>query len=254
MKLGIDIGNTRIGMAFLNGSKIKPFGGLLMQQSSKDITDQLARLLKVVLERHPETEEALIGSVVPKMTAVVEKACRQAGLKFVVIGRDIKIPIQNNYRAPKQVGIDRLLCAYAARELYGAPLIVIDFGTAITFEVVSKSGAYEGGLIIPGIQMSLDSLSQRTALLPRVEQVKKPEHLIGQNTQESILSGVLNGYGAMCDGLVDRFLKSQNKQSFKIILTGGYANLMKSLMVRKVQQVDEELVYKGMTLLVSDKK
>jgi len=250
MKLGIDIGNTKIGFALLNGLKVKPIGGVLMNQQAKDIFFQLAQLAEVVRRRYPGIKDVRVGSVVPKMTAAVEKACRNAGLKVVVIGRDLKVPIKNNYRNPKQVGIDRLLCAFAAKELYGEPLIVIDFGTAITFEVISAAGAYEGGLIIPGIQMSLDSLSQKTALLPRVERVAKPEHLIGKNTEESILSGVLNGYGVMCDGLIERFMKiTQSKQPCKIVLTGGYAKLIKGLMTHKVHQVDEELVYKGMSLI-----
>lgn len=249
MKLGIDIGNTRITLATFKAARVKVLGGVLTRQASAVMSLELSRLFKKILKSHPQIREAVIGSVVPSATRIVERQARLAGLKVVVVGRDTDVPIKNNYKFPKQVGIDRLLCAYAAKVLYGAPLIVIDFGTAITFEVVSKSGDYEGGLIIPGIQLSLDSLSQKTALLPRVENVRKPKHLIGQTTQESILSGVLHGYGAMCDGLIDQFLKSRPKQKFKIILTGGYAPLIRALMSRRVDCVNEDLVFQGMALL-----
>ena len=119
-----------------------------------------------------------------------------------IIGRDIVVPIKNRYKNPKQVGQDRLVGAYGAMKIYGCPLIVVDLGTAITFDVISPKGEYLGGAIVPGIRLSAESLFLKTALLPHIE-IQAPRHIIGKTTQESMLSGLFYGYGSLCRGIID---------------------------------------------------
>ena len=135
------------------------------------------------------------------------------------------MPMENNYN-PKQIGQDRLVGAYAAKVLYGFPAIIIDFGTATTFDVVNGKGEYDGGLIVPGIRLSTETLFQKTALLPRIENIQAPKNLVGKNTQDSILSGLFYGYGTMSSGLID-LIEKKIKGKAKVIITGGYTSLMK---------------------------
>ena len=165
-----------------------------------------------------------------------------------MIGRDIKVPIKNNYLDPQQVGQDRLVGAYATKCLYGFPAIIIDFGTAITFDVISSKGEYEGGMILPGMRLSAESLFQKTALLPQIHTIKKPHSIVGKTTQESILSGLFYGYAAMCSGLID-LLFSQMKGKPKVIATGGHAVVMKNFISSRITNIDPDLVFKGLALI-----
>ncbi len=161
-------------------------------------------------------------------------------------GKNLRIPIKNNYRAVRQVGQDRLACAYAAKVLYGVPAIVIDFGTALTMDIVSAQSAYEGGVIVPGIRLSLRALAEHTALLPQVK-IQKPSYLIGRNTQESILSGMFHGYTALIEGLVAKMKKQLGKRAL-VVLTGGYGNFMGTSLKRCVDKLEPDLVLKGLLL------
>ena len=139
--------------------------------------------------------------------------------------------------------------AYAALQLYGKPVIIIDLGTAITFDVVSSKREYLGGAIVPGLRLSAEALFLKTALLPQIA-IKAPKSVIGRTTQESILSGLFYGYGCLCRGFIE--LMSQQLHSRpKVIMTGGHTHLMKKFISPKVRIIDEHLVHKGMALLVS---
>ena len=146
------------------------------------------------------------------------------------------------------MGQDRLVNAFAAKAIYGSPCVIIDFGTAITFDIVSKRGQYLGGLILPGIEISLASLYEKTALLPKVK-LKDAPYIIGKDTKNSMRGGILFGFGAMCDGLVSRYRKILGK-STKVIATGGNASLMKKY-AKSIQIVDEDLILKGLNLIAS---
>jgi type III pantothenate kinase len=196
-----------------------------------------------------EVEKIVICSVVPKSTGILRRKIKRIfGFQPLTVGRDVKIPIVNKYKSPRQVGKDRLLCAFAARELYGAPAVVIDLGTAITFDGISPKGEYLGGAIIPGLRLSAEALFEKTALLPRVH-IAEPKRVIGRTTEESIQSGLFHGYGALCDGMVHRLAEEMNCRP-KVVMTGGYAGIMEKFMKGPVAAVDEELIFKGMGLLV----
>ncbi|MBU4333706.1 MAG: type III pantothenate kinase, partial [Candidatus Omnitrophica bacterium] len=123
---------------------------------------------------------------------------------------------------------------------------------AITFDIVSKKGEYEGGMIIPGIRLSAESLFKNTALLPHVDVIEEPEELIGKDTKQSILSGIFFGYGEMCSGLIKNISKNIKGRP-KVIITGGFADLMKKYLSKKVTKVDPDLVFKGLGLLCGKK-
>lgn len=244
--LAVDVGNTYIHFAFFLGDKI------VRRDSVKTVQTELAlkRSVAAVLKRL-RVDQVLVCSVVPAVTKVLEPLFQKSlGVKAGIIGRDIIVPIKNRYSNPKQVGQDRLVCAYAASEMYGHPAIVIDLGTAITLDVVSARREYLGGIIVPGIHITAETLFERTALLPLVE-ITKPKHLIGKDTQGSILSGIFYGYGEMLKGLIG-LLSKDSKTAPKVILTGGHAKLMAEYIKDKVKIVEPDLVFKGILLLAKN--
>jgi len=254
MLLAIDIGNTNISIAVMQGMKTRKLYKIDTKTSDKMRQTQVTAVLLNIIKKKMYIHEIVMCSVVPQIEKVVDKLIHKYfGLSPKVIGKDIKVPIKNNYKNPNQVGQDRLVCAYAAKTLYGQPTIVIDFGTAITFDVVSQKGAYEGGLILPGILLSVESLFSKTALLPKISNIRIPKNLVGKETKESILSGIFYGYGAMSCGLIKEI--SQKIQGYpKVIVTGGHTRLMRKFIARKITKIDQNLVFKGMSLLVSHKE
>ena len=239
MLLAIDVGNTNITFGIFKGNKvIKRFNIPTNAYNSKNLNKNLGKL---------NIEDAIVCSVVPHVTRILEKDLRRALRKSpLIIGKTLKVPIKNLYRNPKQVGQDRLVNAFAAVKLYGAPLIVVDFGTAITFDVISKDKEYLGGMILPGLRISLDALAQRTALLPKVA-LEKPRGLIGRDTKSSMLSGIVFGFAALTDDLAMRIKKSIGKGA-KVIGTGGNINLIGKY-CRKINKVDDNLTLKGLNLI-----
>jgi len=243
--LAIDIGNTNITIGLFRGGKL-----VKRLKTPTDSYYRYGRCLSGICGLAGRTSAALdviISSVVPlalsRLMAALNKATR---CKISIVGRDIKAPIRNLYRVKSEVGQDRLVNALAAKSLYGSPSVIIDFGTAITFDVVSGKGEYLGGLIFPGIEMSLSSLYKNTALLPKVE-LKPALSIIGRDTEDSIRGGILFGLGAMCDALSARYRKMLGSKT-RIIATGGNASLIKRY-AKSIQIVDEDLTLKGLKLI-----
>ena len=243
MLLAIDIGNTTIGFAVINKK------GRIKTVAIIDSAAQASKIKAVVhkILRDQVISRAIICSVVPKVSKTLENLLRKT-LPVEIIGRDILVPIKNRYKNPKQVGQDRLVGAYGAMKIYGCPLIVVDLGTAITFDAISHKGEYLGGAIVPGIRLSAESLFLKTALLPKIE-IQAPRQIIGKTTQESMLSGLFYGYGSLCKGMID-LLSSQmsfprKRESIKVVMTGGHTHLMKKFVSPKIRIIDEDLVFKG---------
>ena len=241
--LAVDIGNTNINCGlFLSGRLAKRFS-----VPTKDKTLYQADLKKYLTVT---VDDIIICSVVPLSCQAIEKTLRKIiGIKPKVLGRDLNVPIKNLYFAPKQVGQDRLVNAYAAVKLYGSPVVVADFGTAVTFDVVSLRKEYLGGLILPGLNISLDALFERTALLPRIK-LSRPNGLIGKNTRDSILSGIVYGFAALTDDLIKR-LRSQMGKNTKAIGTGGNISLIGPY-CKKLQVIDQDLTLKGISLIYQE--
>lgn len=242
MILAIDIGNTNAGFALI--SKTGRIRECFKRPSNKiGLPRAIAKIKKASLDK------IIIVSVAPKALKAV-KACLKKHLPKVplfIVGSNISVPIKCEYNK-KEVGQDRLVTAYAAKVLYGTPILIIDFGTAVTFDAVSKTGAYLGGLILPGIKMSLNSLSENTAMLPRTF-LKEPRALIAKNTVSSIRSGMIHGYASMCDGMVTLFRKKLGK-SLKVVATGGDAPLI-TRYTKSLKKIDVSLSIKGLHLITA---
>jgi len=243
MILTIDIGNTTIALAAVQRTKV-------MDLKRLDTGADIRKVLASFRKKGYKFKVAVISSVVPKLTQKVEQITHKyANTKTIVVGRDLVVPLKNLYKNPKQVGQDRLVGAYAALLLYGKPVIVIDLGTAITFDIVSARGEYMGGAIVPGLRLSAESLFLKTAMLPKIA-LKAPKSVIGRTTKESILSGLFYGYGCLCHGFIE-LISRQLKAKPKVVMTGGHTRLMKKFISPKIRIIDEHLVHKGMALLVS---
>ena len=244
MLLAVDIGNTNISFAIFKGDKIiRKFNIPTKNYSAKLLKNKLGKTGLV---------RCVICSVVPKVTGALAKDLKRLlGVPSYIIGKDIKVPIKNLYRRPYQVGWDRLVNAYAGVRFYGSPLILIDFGTAVTFDVVSKKREYLGGMILPGLQISLDALNERTALLPRVR-LNKPREFIGRDTESSMLSGIIYGFAAISDELSERIRLKIGSRA-RVIGTGGNINLIKPYCVR-IDKADADLTLKGLNLIYKKNK
>ncbi|MCD4779592.1 MAG: type III pantothenate kinase [Candidatus Omnitrophica bacterium] len=248
MVLAIDIGNTHVSMAMMRGNK--SFGvRFVSSQLSATRLKKDVRLEITRLERQKFFySRVLICSVVPMLTSIVCAVVKQTGASVSVVGQDVLVPIRNSYHVPGQVGMDRLVISYAAKYFYGCPCAVIDFGTALTVDIISRQGAYEGGLIVPGLRLAADSLAEHTALLPRIGDFTVPRAIIGRDTHNSIMIGLVWGYRSMIEGLIRRLRKRLRSDDLKIIATGGHADLLQ-YQQSPVDTVDKNLIFKGLSLL-----
>lgn len=249
--IAIDIGNTNITLgAFKNECLIAKCK--IPAHTYSIYESGLKSLYKKAGLCFSEEHDVIISSVVPVVLArLVMHLNKMAKCRITILGRDKKAPIKNLYKVKSEVGQDRLVNAYAAKMLYGTPAVIIDFGTAVTFDLISKKGDYLGGLIMPGIGISLSSLYEKTALLPKVE-LKDAPHIIGRDTVNSMRGGILFGFGAMCDGLVVKYRKIFGK-SLKVISTGGNASLIKKYS-DSIQILDEDIALKGLYLIANRDK
>jgi len=239
MLLTVDIGNTNINFGIFKGLRlVKKF--LI---PTKDYS--IHRLEGKLGEYH--ISDSIIASVVPKACNILEKDLKSLfSSRPCVLGKNTKVPIINLYRNPSKVGQDRLVNAYAGVMLYGAPLVLIDFGTAITIDVVSKKKEYLGGLIIPGLGISLTALAKHTALLPRIK-LSAPKELIGNDTKNSILSGIVYGFSALADNLTER-IKDKIGKGAKVVATGGDIGLIAKYS-KCIDKADRDLTLKGLNII-----
>jgi len=241
MLLAIDIGNTNINIAiFSKKGKIRK----RYSQATKEL--KLLPIIKTIAKKE-SIDKIIMVSVVPKRTLSVKRILKRyfKGIRIYILGKNITVPIKCAYKK-NEVGQDRLATAFAAKILYGLPILIVDFGTAVTFDAVSEKNIYIGGLIVPGIKMSLDSLYERAAMLPRTY-LKATRSFIGKNTTSSIRNGLIYGYSSLCEGIINMFKKHVEKK-IKIVATGGDAELIASY-TKSIKKVDKDLTLKGLFFL-----
>lgn len=254
MLLAIDIGNTNISFGIFSATNRGGFAENYGERKERvarrfDILtkDYNFQKLKKRLSGAVNINDSIVCSVVPKATEALEKDLKRlSGKPPYIIGKNIEVPIKNLYRRPGEVGQDRLVNAYAGVALYGFPLIVVDFGTAVTFDVISKNKEYSGGMILPGLRISLSVLAQETALLPKIH-LQSPKEFIGSSTKESMLSGIVYGFAALTDDLTKR-IKGKIGTKALVIGTGGDINLI-GRYCRMLDKIDKDLTLKGLNLI-----
>ncbi len=236
-----DIGNTSILFGYYVNTKLQKTWRLATFSVS-------ASTLKILSRQFPlkEAEALVIASVVPHATRVLVKHFTPyLRGKVCVAGKNLPIPIKNLYDNPREVGVDRLMNAVAIHQKHAHDAIIVDFGTAITFDVVTKKGEYLGGVIAPGIEISLEALYQRTALLPKIR-LQRPRSIIGRNTIESIRAGCTFGIGGLCERVIEE-IKKRCRLNPRIYATGGYARFM-SRYLRKKAYILDHLTLEGIRL------
>ena len=250
MLLAIDIGNTQIVVGiYESGTLIHDFR---LQSSTSRTLDEYHALLRSLVANcgvdPDEVSAAIMASVVPPLTECIRSACEKAfAVDVINVGPGIKTGVKIHYEDPREVGADRIVNAVAAYALCKTQAIVVDFGTATTFDCVSANGDYLGGVICPGIQISADALFARAARLPRTA-LTAPDRTIGRRTEESMRSGIVFGYAAMIEGLVARLKTEMGARPTKILATGGLAPLIAEH-APVIDEVHPQLTLDGLRLI-----
>lgn len=255
MLLAVDIGNTNIEFGVFEKRELKcRFRlGTNREITSDEIGLFLTQFFVINGISKENIEDVVITTVVPQVMYSVNNAMRKyIGKTPLVVGDNLPCPVQNLYDNPKEVGADRLVNTLAAYSSYGGPLVVVDFGTATTFDVVSKTGAYLGGAIYPGIKISVEALFEKTAKLPRVELVKS-DFAIGKNTVGSMQAGILFGYvGAV--GNIVRKMGEELGEPPRVIATGGLSRLIGEMQPGLFYAVDRTLTLDGLAIIYEGRK
>lgn len=249
MLLVVDVGNTQTVLGLYEGEDL--VHDFRIESSKNRTHDEYHVLLRSLLEvaevERDEVEAAILGSVVPAITETLERAVSLAfGFAPLVVGPGIKTGMPILYENPREVGADRIVNAVAAYAIVEGAVIVVDFGTATTFDVVSPKGEYLGGVIAPGIRISADALFSHAAKLPRVE-VAKPPRVVGRNTIHSMQSGIVFGYVGLVDGMVER-IRVELGYELTVLATGGLARLVEPES-ETIERVEENLTLDGLRIL-----
>jgi type III pantothenate kinase len=251
--LAVDVGNTNVvlGVFDLERGPESPLLCSWRLATSKERTLDEYGLSTLALLRHrgleaSEVKQVVISSVVPPLHPVLDAWARvyfETAPFWIEPGirTGLKIAIDN----PLELGADRLVNAVAGLERFGSPLVVVDFGTATTFDVVNGKKEYLGGLIVPGLKISAEALFQRASRLPRVE-IAEPERLVGRNTVQAMQAGLFYGYVGQVDGILDRLLEEHPGAA--IVATGGLARILAPA-TRHIRQVEPELTLEGLRML-----
>jgi type III pantothenate kinase len=249
MLLAIDVGNTHTVVGLFDGEKLRRHWRLLTEhaRTADEYSVVLWNLQRMSGIEPSEIQGIIVSNVVPQMQSTIDAMCAATyGRAPLVVGPGIRTGMPILYDNPREVGADRIVNAVAAYERYHGLAIVVDFGTATTFDVVSPKGEYLGGVITPGIGISLEALYSRTAKLHPVELVRPPR-VVGRNTVNAIQAGVFYGYVAMVDGLVERIQREQGAVA-KVIATGGFAETIAAESTT-IAEVDEFLTLEGLRLI-----
>ena len=252
MLLTIDSGNTNIVFALYEAGKQR--GVWRRANDNRQTADEYGvwlLQLMALAKLHPEdVDSAIIATVVPDTLFSLKGLCRNyfKAEPLVVGDAGVELGIEALVDTPEAVGADRLVNAVAAHEEYGGPLIILDFGTATTFDVINADGDYVGGVIAPGINLSVEALHRAAAMLPKVS-VTRPQTVIGKHTTPAMQSGVYWGYIGLIEGLVER-IRNEYGEKLRVVATGGLAPMFEPA-VDVIQKVDRNLTLRGLVSIYS---
>lgn len=255
MILVMDVGNTNIVLGVYEGKKL--LANWRMATDKDRTSDEFGMFIVSLFinERLDilEVEATIIASVVPQIMYSLEHAIRKyLKQEPIVVGPGIKTGINIKYENPKEVGADRIVNAVAGFELYGGPLIVVDFGTATKFEAISSKGEYLGGVICPGVRISADALFQKASKLPRIE-LSKPEYVIGRNTVSNLQSGIVYGHIGQVEYIVNRMKMEMNEENIKVVATGGLSRLIAGES-DAIDEINAQLTLDGLRIIYDRNK
>ncbi|WEK54299.1 MAG: type III pantothenate kinase [Candidatus Cohnella colombiensis] len=249
MILVVDVGNTNIVLGLYEDKNLTYNWRLSTNRSST--VDEYGILIHSLFQiagvRAEQIEGVILSSVVPPIMNVLEELfVKYVGREPLIVGPGIKTGLNIRYENPREVGADRIVNAVAGIEHYGTPLVIVDFGTATTFDYIDASGAYLGGAIVPGVGISTEALYQRASKLPRIE-LAKPRSIIGRNTVAAMQSGIIFGYAGQVDGIVRRICKEFNVKP-RVVATGGLAELIAGES-ETIETVDPLLTLEGLRIV-----
>lgn len=247
--LAADVGNTHTVLGVYDGEELIEHWRI--SSNHNRTPDELGVLFKNLFSfagiELSDIKKVAAASVVPKLTPAFKEAVgKYLQAELFVVGPGVKTGISIKYEDPREVGADRIVNAAAAFNKFKAPVIIIDFGTATTFDYVSEEGAYMGGMIAPGLTVSMEAMFDRASKLPKVE-LSRPPKVLGRNTLHSIQSGILFGYACMVDGLVEKLSEELGLKPF-VIATGGLAPLVVPE-TKSVKIIDKHLTLEGLKIL-----
>lgn len=249
MLLVIDVGNTNMVLGVYKDTELLDHWRISTDRQRT--TDEYGVLIRELFYlndfRADDINAIIISSVVPPVVPTLERMCqRYFGLSPLLIGPGVKTGMDIRYDNPREVGADRIVNAVAAYEKYGAPVIIVDFGTATTFCAVDAKGVYLGGSICPGIGISTEALVQRTAKLPRIE-LKRTDSVICRNTIESMQAGVFYGFVGQVEGIVSR-MRRELDMSARVVATGGLAVVIAPA-TKAIDVVEPMLTLEGLRII-----
>jgi len=247
--LAFDVGNSNIVIGIYDHTTLVHFWRLATDREKT--ADEYGVLINSLFTYNgldpAQVDRVAISSVVPPITPVIVEFCRRTfGVFPLVIGPGVKTGMPIRFDNPREVGADRIVNGVAAFERYGGPAIVVDFGTATTFDAISAGGEYLGGAIAPGVGISMEALFDHAAKLPRVE-LTKPPGVIGKNTVSGMQAGILYGFAGQVEGLVSR-MKGELGQNARVIATGGWAELVAQA-TSSIDRVDPLLTLEGLRII-----
>ena len=250
MLLAIDVGNTNTVLGVFSGDSLA--ADWRVRTERERTRDELGVLLKSLFASSPvpmgSIDGVIISSVVPPMNATLTEFCRRYfDLTPLFVGPGIKTGMPILYDNPREVGADRIVNAVAAHDRFPTALVVVDFGTATTFDCISADGKYLGGAIAPGIVISCEALFQRASKLPRVEIFSRPKSVVAKDTIGSMNAGIIYGYSGLVDGIV-RAINAERGIKCKVVATGGLAGII-AAHSSTIEEVDDLLTLRGLHLL-----
>ena len=255
MLLAIDVGNTHMVLGVFRGEEVVYHWRISTRNEKTE--DEVAMLILELLERSAlsvdDIHGIVVGSVVPALTeALFYMGPKYFKQKPLIVNRRIDPVLAMSFDNPGEVGADRIADSLAAYRLFGGPVIVVDFGTATTFDYVTEAGEYAGGSIAPGIGISVDALFAHAAKLSTVEYVKPPS-VIGKNTVHSVQSGFYYGFAGQVDGILERMIAEIGRTDVRVVATGGYGRLV-ARESKFIQKVEPLLTLYGLKMLYEENK
>jgi type III pantothenate kinase len=242
--LAIDVGNTQTALGLFDGARLTQ--QFRVATEAHRTGDEVGVLLASLIDLD-SVDGISLSSTVPLLVRAYEEVADRVRVPVLVVGPGTKTGIPIRYDDPREVGPDRIANAVAARERYGAPSVVVDFGTSTNFDVVSAAGEYVGGVLAPGIEISMDALFERAARLVKVD-FTEPETAIGKTTESALRAGLVYGFAGQVDGIVERIRAELGDGAAPVIATGGLAELI-APHARTIEKVDPFLTLEGLRLV-----